>query len=142
MHERAATTSRQQPTNLQGTGHPKGRLCDRPDLPDALKYGKKHFKLPHPPSYYKALEDTLKPAPGYTWADVELDRTLRSYKQYYHLPEFRRRPKHKVTPKVYNTWDEFKAHLEKTKPKLLPDANKLFVDIGYISGLFTNLYLV
>lgn len=73
------------------------RLYERTDLPSPLRYVIKVFKLPHKPSYYKALEATVKPKPGYTWEQIELERKLRSYPEYYNLPEFQRKPKVPVT---------------------------------------------
>jgi hypothetical protein len=131
---------------------PPKRLCDRADLPDALRYGKRKFKLQHPPSYYKALEESVKPAPGWTWYDVELDSKLRTYKQYYQLPEFegeaaqqqaQTREHIKVVKKTCTTWDSFRTYLIKHKTQRdLEDATRLYKKIGYIPSLFNLLYLV
>ena len=131
---------------------PAKRLCDRADLPEKLRLCKRCFKLKHPPSYYKALEESVKPAPGLTWYDVELDRALRSSRAYYTLPEFEEkaaqqqaqaRERIKVIKETCTTWDNFKDYLTKHKTaRDLADATRLCKEIGYIPSLFQTLYLV
>jgi hypothetical protein len=137
-------------------GRPAKRLCDREDLPGKLRLCKGCFKLKHPPSYYKTLEESVKPAPGLTWYDVELDRALHSSRAYYTLPEFKEkaaqqqpqaRERIKVIKETCTTWDNFKDYLTKHKTvtkttRDLADATRLCKEIGYIPSLFQTLYLV
>jgi len=137
---------------------PRRLLADRKDLPDALRQCKRKFKLKHPPSYYKALEHAgIKPKPGYTWEQVELDRTLRTFKQYYLLPEFKKQAEEtrastattakaliKTANETCATWEDFfKAFLLLHKSQShVNDATKVYNKIGYHSGLFHTLYLL
>lgn len=131
-------------------------LADRKDLPHALRQCKERFKLKHPPKYYKSLEDSFKPKPGLTWHQLELERTLRTYRQYYLLPEFKKQAEEtrartaatakeliKLANETCRTWDDFKAFLLHHKTKShLADAYKLHKTIGYHPGLFHTLYLL
>lgn len=135
---------------------PKRLLADRDDLPDALLQCKKRFTLKHPPKYYHSLESVVKPKPGYTWTEVELDRTLRSYKQYYNLPEFKHKAEQTRTSDITNakaliekanktshTWEDFSAFLKHHKSTShLADATKLYQAIGYHPGLFHTFFLL
>ena len=106
--------------------------------------------------HYRSLEDTVKPKPGFTWEQVELDRTLRTYKQYYLLQEFQTRAeltreKVAATAKALiksanetcHTWEDFKAFLQHHKSTShVTEATRLNKRIGYHPGLFHTLYLL
>jgi hypothetical protein len=135
---------------------PPKRLIDREDLHDALLQCKRRFKLKHPPVYYKSLENIITPAKGWTWEQVELDRALRSYKQYYLLPEFKAKAEEietksasnakalvKLANETCHTWGEFKAFVLHHKgTSILSEAIKLYKEIGYQPSLFHTLYLL
>ena len=102
------------------------------------------------------LRDAVKLKPGYTWEQEELKRTLRSYRQYYLLPESKKQAKEtrardaatakrliKYAKETCRTWDDFKAYLLQHKTRShLNDATKLYQEFDYHPGLFHTLHLL
>lgn len=98
---------------------------------------------------------TITPVAGYNWKEIEIERTIRSSRQYYLLPEIKAKfeadQKVKINQgkalvqaakETCKTWEEFKTFVAKHKSSThLSDATDLYNKTGYIPGLFHLLFL-